>query len=114
MIIEPPLIGQRAAEQQTINPTCHVFGSPKPLITWLKGTEQLTGGRYKVLEDGHLEITVWNRSIFYAFDPDYKFEKVFTLYSNVHLCCRMCLWLILEVILAQPSTYTETYQPLGR
>ena len=58
MIIEPPLIGQRAAEQQTINLTCHVFGSPKPLITWLKGTEQLTGGRYKVLEDGHLEITV--------------------------------------------------------
>ena len=56
--MDPPVIGQKAAEQQTIELTCHVFGSPKPIVTWLKGTEQLTGGRYEVQEDGHLRITV--------------------------------------------------------
>ena len=57
-IREPPLIGQKAAEGQTTVLICEVFGSPKPLVTWLKGTEQLTGGRFRVLDEGHLEITV--------------------------------------------------------
>jgi len=58
VILEGPAIGLRAAEGQTINLTCKVFGSPKPLVVWMKGAEQLTGGRYRVLEDGNLEIAV--------------------------------------------------------
>jgi len=57
-ILEGPLIGLRAAEGQTINLTCKVFGSPKPRVVWKKGDEQLTGGRYRVMEDGNLEISV--------------------------------------------------------
>ena len=51
-------MGLRAAEGQTINLTCKVFGSPKPLVVWKKGDEQLTGGRFRVMEDGNLEIAV--------------------------------------------------------
>jgi len=57
-IQEAPLVGLRAAEGQTINLTCKVFGSPKPLVVWKKGDEQLTGGRFRVMEDGNLEISV--------------------------------------------------------
>jgi len=57
-ILEGPLIGLRAAEGQTINLTCKVFGSPKPRVVWKKGDEQLTGGRYRVMDDGNLEIAV--------------------------------------------------------
>ncbi len=58
IITEPPLEGQKAAEGQTTALRCSVFGSPKPLVVWKKGNEQLTGGRFSVLENGHLEIVV--------------------------------------------------------
>lgn len=56
-ILEPPLDEQKAAEDQTINLTCSVFGSPKPLVVWKKGDEQLTGGRFQVMDNGALQIT---------------------------------------------------------
>ena len=59
-ILEGPEIGMRVAEGQTANLTCEVYGSPKPLIVWLKGDEQLTGGRFTVMEDGNLQIAVCN------------------------------------------------------
>ena len=49
-------MGMRAAEGQTVNLTCQVFGSPKPVVVWRKSGEQLTGGRFSVTEDGHLMI----------------------------------------------------------
>jgi len=57
IVLEPPLAEEKAAEGQTAMLRCTVFGSPKPLVVWRKGEEQLTGGRFRVLEDGHLEIT---------------------------------------------------------
>lgn len=36
--------------------TCRVFGAPKPLVKWLRGGRELTGGRYKVTDDGDLLI----------------------------------------------------------
>ena len=51
-------MGQRTAEGQTIYLTCQVFGSPKPQIVWLKGQEQLTGGRFTVMDEGDLQIVV--------------------------------------------------------
>ena len=56
--MEPPKVEQLAAEGQTINLTCRVFGSPTPLVVWKKGNEQLTGGRFRVLSNGYLEIDV--------------------------------------------------------
>lgn len=35
---------------------CRVFGAPRPLVRWLKNNQELTGGRYKTLENGDLEI----------------------------------------------------------
>lgn len=60
---EPPIITGsqsefKAAEGQTINLTCNVFGSPKPIVVWQKSGEQLTGGRFRVTSDGHLQISV--------------------------------------------------------
>ncbi len=60
VIRDPPIDGQKAAEGQTIRLRCRVFGSPQPLVIWKKGSEQLTGGRYTLLDEGHLEIQVWN------------------------------------------------------
>jgi len=56
VILEGPELGQKAAEGQTINLTCQVFGSPKPYVVWMKEDEQLTGGRYTVMPDGNLQI----------------------------------------------------------
>jgi len=56
-ILDPPVMGQKAAEGQTINLTCSVYGSPKPLVVWKKGNEQLTGGKFIVQDDGSLQIT---------------------------------------------------------
>jgi neuronal cell adhesion molecule len=61
-ILEGPMVGQKASEGQTINLTCQVFGSPKPLIVWMKGQEQLTGGRFTIMEDGNLQISVSTRT----------------------------------------------------
>ena len=36
--------------------TCRVFGAPKPLVRWIRNDQELTGGRYKVLDNGDLEI----------------------------------------------------------
>ena len=58
-IQEPPLAEQKVAEGQTTTLKCSTIGSPTPLVVWRKGTEQITGGRYKVLENGDLEIQVY-------------------------------------------------------
>jgi neuronal cell adhesion protein len=36
--------------------TCRVFGAPKPLVRWIRNDQELTGGRFKVLANGDLEI----------------------------------------------------------
>jgi neuronal cell adhesion protein len=58
IILDPPVVDFRAAEGQTINLTCNVLGIPQPLVVWLKGQEQLTGGHYTVMPEGHLQISV--------------------------------------------------------
>ena len=57
----------RAAEGQTINLTCNVLGIPQPLIVWLKGDEQLTGGHFTIMPEGHLQITVSSNRILCLF-----------------------------------------------
>lgn len=67
----PPKVGHKAAEGQTITLSCTVFGSPKPIVIWHKGLEQLTGGRYKVMDHGDLRIMVGQSD---------------DLYNSVHQC----------------------------
>ncbi|KAI0242498.1 Contactin-3 [Lamellibrachia satsuma] len=52
----PPEVGQSADEGQNVNLTCTVFESPKPIVIWHKGHKQLTGGRYKIMDHGDLQI----------------------------------------------------------
>ncbi|KAH9364561.1 hypothetical protein HPB48_021047 [Haemaphysalis longicornis] len=35
---------------------CRVFGAPRPDVKWMKEAQELTGGRYKVLDSGDLQI----------------------------------------------------------
>ncbi|XP_012943169.1 neuroglian isoform X3 [Aplysia californica] len=55
-IVEPPRAMQLSAEGQPVNLTCQVTGKPDPIITWFKNSEQITGGRYEILPNGHLQI----------------------------------------------------------
>lgn len=41
---------------QTVTLTCRVFGAPKPEVKWVRGGLELTGGRFKILDNGDLEI----------------------------------------------------------
>ena len=57
IILSPPLETHVVAEGKTVYLQCEVFGSPKPSVVWTRGNEQLTGSRFKVMEEGHLQIT---------------------------------------------------------
>lgn len=39
-----------------VNLTCKVFGSPKPEVKWVRDGLELTGERYRILDNGNLEI----------------------------------------------------------
>lgn len=58
----PPTITE-APEQMTLAVVtsratlrCRVFGAPRPEVRWMKENQELTGGRYKVLDSGDLQI----------------------------------------------------------
>ena len=54
-ITEPPS-DAATVDGKTITLRCRVFGAPKPLVRWIRDGEELTGGRYRVMESGDLEI----------------------------------------------------------
>ena len=62
IITHPPKREHKAAEGRDTQLQCLVFGSPRPLVVWKKGSEQLTGGRFTVTEFGHLGISVSNQN----------------------------------------------------
>ena len=68
IITVPPKAEHKAAEGRDTQLRCLVFGSPRPLVVWKKGSEQLTGGRFTVTEQGHLNISVRHR---YEADVEY-------------------------------------------
>nr|XP_037271321.1 neuroglian-like [Rhipicephalus microplus] len=58
----PPTITE-APEQLTlavvtsrVTLRCRVFGAPRPEVKWMKEAQELTGGRYRVLDSGDLQI----------------------------------------------------------
>lgn len=55
-IIDPPEAYTKSAEGSSVNITCQTTGKPDPTITWFKDGLQITGGRYKILPSGSLNI----------------------------------------------------------
>ncbi|XP_067206790.1 neuroglian isoform X2 [Linepithema humile] len=52
---QPPT-NLNTVDGKTIRITCQVFGAPKPDVKWIRSGQELTGGRYKILQSGDLEI----------------------------------------------------------
>lgn len=55
-IVEPPR-QEATVIHRAVTLTCRVFGAPKPEVKWIRNGLELTGGRYKVQENGDLQIT---------------------------------------------------------
>ncbi|XP_067118775.1 LOW QUALITY PROTEIN: neuroglian-like [Centruroides vittatus] len=55
-ITNPPEPLVKAVVTSTVVLRCKVFGAPRPDVKWIKNGQELTGGRYQVVEDGNLEI----------------------------------------------------------
>uniref|UniRef100_A0A6G1SAQ6 Neuroglian n=1 Tax=Aceria tosichella TaxID=561515 RepID=A0A6G1SAQ6_9ACAR len=56
VVLEPPEKVASAVQASTISLKCRVFGAPKPKIKWRRDNVELSGGRYKVLDNGDLQI----------------------------------------------------------
>ncbi|XP_020282519.1 neuroglian isoform X2 [Pseudomyrmex gracilis] len=54
-ITQPPT-DMSTVDGRPVRITCRVFGAPKPEVKWIKNGQELTGGRYKTLDTGDLEI----------------------------------------------------------
>lgn len=47
---------QATVDGRNVTLTCRVFGAPKPQVKWIRNGLELTGGRYRVQEDGDLVV----------------------------------------------------------
>ncbi|CAL4060819.1 unnamed protein product [Meganyctiphanes norvegica] len=54
--ITTPPSDMESVDGKMVNMTCRVFGAPKPRVTWVKGGEFLSGGRFKTSDKGDLII----------------------------------------------------------
>jgi neuronal cell adhesion protein len=54
-ITEPPK-NVVTTDGKSVTLQCRVFGAPKPLVRWLRNNQELTGGRFRLLDSGDLEI----------------------------------------------------------
>ncbi|XP_037921152.1 neuroglian isoform X2 [Hermetia illucens] len=82
----PPEIREAPRRESTVDRrnvtlTCRVFGAPKPEVKWIRNGLELTGGRYKTLESGDLQII----NVGYADAGEYTcyaFNKFGTIDAN--------------------------------
>jgi hypothetical protein len=56
--IKRPVKELKVAENTDVNLTCQTSGKPDPIVTWYRDGQQITGGRYQILPNGDLSITV--------------------------------------------------------
>ncbi|XP_071147603.1 neuroglian-like isoform X2 [Mytilus edulis] len=54
--IKRPLKELKVAENTDVHLTCQTSGKPDPIITWFRGSQQITGGRYQIQPNGDLLI----------------------------------------------------------
>jgi len=57
-ILVPPPPSIKVAEGHSVLITCSVTGKPDPLVTWYRDTNLITGGRFKIMPNGDLNISV--------------------------------------------------------
>ncbi|XP_052088783.1 neuroglian-like [Mytilus californianus] len=55
--IKRPVKELKVAETTNVYLTCQTSGKPDPIVTWYKGTQQITGGRYQTQTNGDLFIS---------------------------------------------------------
>lgn len=55
-IVASPERVSKAVVSSTVTLKCRLFGAPKPEVRWRRDNIELSGGRYKVLENGDLQI----------------------------------------------------------
>ncbi|GFQ74968.1 neuroglian [Trichonephila clavata] len=56
-IVEEPVPLTKAVVTSLVTLICRVFGAPKPEVRWSKEGQELSGGRYQVLDNGDLHIS---------------------------------------------------------
>ena len=63
---------------KTVKLTCRVFGAPKPEVKWIRNGQELTGGRYRILPEGDLEIqnVIFADAGIFTCHAENKFDKV--------------------------------------
>lgn len=57
ILVHPPPF-TKVAEGHSVLITCSVAGKPDPIITWYRDSNLITGGRFKILPNGDLNISV--------------------------------------------------------
>jgi len=89
IVLEPPEKIALAVQASTFILRCRVFGAPKPKIKWRRENVELSGGRYKVLESGDLQIdyVMPNDQGVYQCRAANKFDEV-TVEGELHVKAR--------------------------
>lgn len=89
IVLEPPERVALAVQASTIRLRCRVFGAPKPKIKWRRDNIELSGGRYKVLDNGDLQIdqVMPNDQGVYQCRAANKFDEV-TVEGELHVKSR--------------------------
>ncbi|MPC08425.1 Neuroglian [Portunus trituberculatus] len=54
--IRRPPTNVMTVDGKQVNMTCRMFGAPTPRITWIRDSEELTGGRFQITSEGDLVI----------------------------------------------------------
>lgn len=49
---------QKVAKERNVTIPCQVTGKPKPSVVWYKGSQLLSGNRYKIMDNGDLHVAV--------------------------------------------------------
>lgn len=89
VVLEPPEKVALAVQASTVTLRCRVFGAPKPKIKWRRENIELSGGRYKVLDNGDLQIdyVMPNDQGVYQCKAANKFDEV-TVEGELHVKAR--------------------------
>lgn len=88
-VLEAPDKIALAVQASTVTLKCRVFGAPKPKIKWRRENIELSGGRYKVLDNGDLQIdyVMPNDQGVYQCKAANKFDEI-TLEGELHVKAR--------------------------
>lgn len=89
IVLEPPEKIALAVQAAPVILRCRVFGAPKPKIKWKHENVELSGGRYKILDNGDLRIdyVMPNDQGVYQCKATNKFDEV-TVEGELHVKSR--------------------------